>query len=205
MFGPGDIAVLTICIQLLEEQRLMNKQHKHGYPVVISEAQLRQRISSLGEQISKDFEGRVVHCVGVLENGFLFVADLVRTITCEVHCEFIKPYTHVFRDRGTETTQIFYAPETDVCGKHILLCEGILSTGQTTDFLIRNFQVRGAASIAICSLLDRPSDRRVDLDVAYYGFRVGPQWLAGFGLGPGSHALQSNLPYIFAAPEARVS
>ena len=173
--------------------------------VVISESQLRQRIATLGAQISRDYQGRAVHLVGVLENGFLFAADLVRAITCEVHCEFVKPYTHVFRDRNTETTQIFYAPEIDVAGKHILLCEGILSTGLTTEFLIHNFQARGAASIAVCSLLDRLSDRRVNLDVAYYGFQVGPQWLAGFGLGPGPHTLQSNLPFIFAAPAAAAS
>lgn len=183
----------------------MDQPHADDCKVVISESQLRQRIAALGEQISKDFEGRAITCVGVLENGFLFVADLVRAITCEVHCEFVKPYTHVFRDRNTETTQIFYAPEIDVRGKHILLCEGILATGLTTEFLIRNFQARGAASIAVCGLLDRLADRRVNLDVAYYGFQVGPQWLAGFGLGPGSHALQSNLPYIFAAPGVSAS
>src|SRR5208282_3043125 len=168
--------------------------------VVISESQLRHRISSLGAQISRDFEGRSILCVGVLENGSLFVADLVRSITCEVHCEFVKPSIHTLRQGGSVTTQIFYAPEIDVEGKHILLCEGILSTGLTTDFLIRNFQARGAASVAICSLLDRLMDRRVDLDVAYPGFQVGPQWLAGFGLGAGSHTPQSDRPYIFAAP-----
>jgi hypoxanthine phosphoribosyltransferase len=173
---------------------------QHDCQVVISESQLRQRIASLGAQISRDFAGRSLLCVGVLENGFLFAADLVRAITCDVQCEFVKPYTHVFRDGNTETTQIFYAPEIDVRGKHILLCEGILSTGLTTEFLTHNFLARGAASIAVCSLLDRLRDRRVNIDVAYYGFQVGPQWLAGFGLGPASHTLQSNLPYIYAAP-----
>jgi hypoxanthine phosphoribosyltransferase len=178
----------------------METPHIEEGQVVITEEQLRQRIALLGRQISKDYEDRGVHCVGVLDNGLLFVADLLRAITCEVRCQFVKPYTHVFRDRETETTQIFYSPELDVHGEHILLCEGILSTGQTTDFLIRHFQARGAASIAICSLLDRPSDRRVELDVAYYGFRVGPQWLTGYGLGMGAPTRQCNLPYILAAP-----
>jgi hypoxanthine phosphoribosyltransferase len=180
----------------------MRNEHSDEYQVIISEAELRRRIASLGEQISKDYEGRGVHCVGVLDNGFLFVADLVRAITCQVRCQFVKPYTSVSRGRKPETTQIFYSPEINVQGEHILLCEGILSTGQTTDFLIRNFQARGAASIAVCSLLDRPSDRRIDLDVAYYGFRVGTQRLAGFGLGFGTPVQRSNLPFIFAAPEA---
>jgi hypoxanthine phosphoribosyltransferase len=169
-----------------------------NYQVVISEAQLRQRIDALGRQISKDFHGRVVCCVGILEDGFIFVADLVRAITGDVVCQFVKPHTQL-QDSDVETTEIFYAPEADVEGRHVLLCHGLLSTGQTTDFLIRNFQARGAASVAVCALLDRQSARRVHLDVDYSGFLVGPQYLAGFGLGTPS--LNRNLPFIFTTPE----
>ena len=176
----------------------MDVQHQ----VVISEAELRQRIVELGQQISKDYEGRVVHCVGVLERGFIFIADLVRAIRGEVRCQFVKPYTDVLYDRNTEITQIFYSPDIDVHGGHILLCEAVLASGLTTDFLIRHFQARGAASVAVCTLLDRPSDRRVEVDVAYYGFRVGPQRLAGFGLSAGSSALLSTVPYVFAVSDA---
>jgi hypoxanthine phosphoribosyltransferase len=179
----------------------MDMKYGENYEVVISEARLRQRIALLGRQISRDFQGREVHCVGVLENGFLFAADLVREITCAVRCHWVKPHTQEIYDHNIATTEIFYAPEIDVQGRHVLLCEGILATGQTTDFLIRNFQARGAASTSVCSLLDRPSDRRVDLDIAYYGFRVGPQWLAGFGLG--APARERDLPFIFARSRAQ--
>ena len=172
----------------------MEVQHQ----VVISEAELRQRITELGQQISKDYEGRVVHCVGVLERGFIFIADLVRAIRGEVRCQFVKPYTDVVYDRDTQMTQIFYSPEIDVHGEHILLCEAILASGLTTDFLMRHFHARGAASVAVCTLLDKPSERCTQVDVSYYGFRVGPQRLAGFGLSAGSSALLSNVPYIFA-------
>jgi len=174
-------------------------QQYTGYrELIISEKRLHQRIASLGRQISRDYAGRVLHCVGVLEDGFLFVADLVREITCDVRCQFVKPYTREFFDNEIATKEIFYAPEVDVEGQHILLCEGILSTGQTTDFLIRNFQARGAASIAVCGLLDRHFDRRVDIDVTYCGFLVGPQRLAGFGLGTPTQ--NRNLPYIYTVP-----
>ena len=172
-----------------------------NYQVVIPEIELRQRIVSLGRQISEDFKGRSILCVGVLENGFLFAADLVRAITCDVSCQFVMPYVHEIHEGNVTTKQIFYAPEIDVQGRHILICEGILSTGQTTEFLRRNFQARGAASVSVCSLLDRESDRRVDLQSTYWGFRVGPQQLAGFGLG--APALERNLPFIFAAPDMR--
>jgi hypoxanthine phosphoribosyltransferase len=177
----------------------MSEEH----PVVISEAELRRRIAELGAQISRDYAGRVVHCVGVLESGFIFIADLVRSIRGEVRCQFVKPYVDLVSDGNREMKQIFYSPEIDVHGEHILLCEAMLSSGQTTDFLIRHFQARGAASVAVCSLLERPSDRRVDLEIAYTGFCVGPQWLGGYGLSVGSTALLSNLPYIFAASDTR--
>ncbi len=177
----------------------MDVQHQ----VVISEAELRQRIAELGQQISKDYEGRVVHCVGVLERGFIFIADLVRAIRSEVRCQFVRPYTDVVYDRDTQMTQIFYSPEIEVAGEHILLCEAILASGLTTDFLMRHFHARGAASVSVCTLLDRHSERRTEVDVAYYGFRVGPERLAGFGLSVGSSALLSNVPYIFAVPDAR--
>lgn len=170
-----------------------------NYQIVISEAQLRQRIDSLGRQISRDFQGKVICCVGILEDGFIFVADLVRAITGDVVCQFVKPHTHGFSDRNGATTEIFYAPEADVEGQHVLLCHGLLSTGQTTDFLIRNFQARGAASVAVCALLDRQAARRVQLEVAYCGFLVGPQFLAGYGLG--TPDLNRNRPFVYAAQE----
>jgi len=179
----------------------MNEQSANNYEVIISAVQLRQRIAALGRQISQDFDGRVLHCVGVLEDSFVFVADLLREITCDVRCQFVKPYVREIHDHDLDTTEIFYAPKMDIEGQHVLLCVGLLSTGQTTDFLVRSYQAQGAASISICALLDRSSDRRVDLPVAYFGFQVGPQWLAGFGLG--TPVLGRNRPFIFAAPDLR--
>ena len=180
----------------------MSERAIDSYEILISERQLRQRIAELGRQISQDYQGRVVHCVGVLENGFIFVADLVRDMTCEVHCQFVKPFIREVFDHNTPTTEIFYAPEVTVVGEHVLLCEGILSTGHTTDFLVRNFQARGAASVAICSLLNRQSNRQVSLDVAYSGFQVENQWFAGFGLG--TPILNRNLPFICVVPNPHV-
>jgi hypoxanthine phosphoribosyltransferase len=179
----------------------MARRSVDNYEILITEGQLRQRIADLGGQVSRDFQGRVVHCVGVLENGFVFVADLVRSITCDVQCQFVKPYIREVYPQSITTTEIFYAPEVQIEGEHVLLCEGIVSTGQTTDFLVRNFQARGAASVAICCLLDRQSNRRVSLNVTYSGFQVENHWLAGFGLG--RPILDRNLPFICVVPEPR--
>jgi len=182
----------------MDKQKPMDQRPTDNYSVVISETQIHRRIATLGRQISRDYKGRVVHCVCVLEDSFLFVADLVREITCDVRCQFVKPFIRVINNNAATTTEIFYSPELDIEGQHVLLCVGVLSTGQTTDFLARAYRARGAASIAICSLLDRQSDRRIDLDVDYFGFQVGPQWLVGYGLG--TPVLDRNMPFIFAAP-----
>ena len=170
-----------------------------NYEIVVSEAQLQGRIAALGRRISRDYRGRSIYCVGVLENSFIFLADLLRSIHGDVRCQFVRTNVREILENNISTTEIFYTPEVDVEGAHVLLCDGIVSSGQTTDFLIRNLKARGAASIAVCALLDRHSARRVDLEVDYYGFQVGPQWLAGFGLGAPTR--ERNLPFIFAASE----
>ncbi len=172
--------------------------HAANYQVIIpklnSPAHRRHGPSDI-----RDYQGRSCIASAFLDDGFVFLADLVRAITGDVLCQFVKPHTHGFRAATVETKKIFYAPEVDVEGQHVLLCHGMLSTGQTTDFLIRNFQARGAASVAVCALLDRQSARRVHLEVDYCGFLVGPECLAGFGLG--APALNRNLPFIYAAQE----
>lgn len=170
-----------------------------NYEIIVSEAQLQGRIAALGRRISRDYRGRSIYCVGVLENSFIFLADLLRSIRGDVRCQFVRTNVREILENNISTTEIFYTPEVDVEGAHVLLCDGIVSSGQTTDFLIRNLKARGAASIAVCTLLDRHSARRVNLEVDYYGFQVGPQWLAGFGLGAPTR--ERNLPFIFAAPE----
>jgi hypoxanthine phosphoribosyltransferase len=171
-----------------------------GHQVVISEAELQERIRALGAQISKDYAGRVVHCVGVLESGVLFTADLLRAISGEVRCQFVKPYTDQMHSGATPYTQIFYSPEIAVQGEHILLCLAIVSTGLTTDFLIRHFMARGAATVAVCGLLDRPDDRRVQIDVAYSGFRIGAERLSGYGLDLDSREVFNKVPFLYAVP-----
>jgi hypoxanthine phosphoribosyltransferase len=176
---------------------------RKDYEIVISESQLQSRIAALGRRISHDYAGRPIFCIGVLENAFIFVADLVRSIQGDVRCQFVRTNVREILDNNVNTTEIFYAPEVDVERQHVLLCEGIVSSGQTTDFLIRNLKARGAASIKVCTLLDRQSARRVQIEADYFGFQVGPQWLAGFGLG--SPTRQRNLPFVVAAPDVEAA
>jgi hypoxanthine phosphoribosyltransferase len=163
---------------------------------LISAEQIQKRVREMGRQISADYHGKTVHVLAVLENGFLFMADLIRVLELPLICEFIKP---LYRDRiqGTTTSkEIFFSPEIEVRGHHVLLVEGLVHSGVTTDFLMNALRSRGAASVRLATLLDRQSARRVALQPDYFGFLVDDKFLVGYGLG--NPVLERNLPYLAA-------
>ena len=163
---------------------------------VISAEQIQKRVREMGRQISDDYRGRTVHALAVLENGFMFMADLVRSLDVPLLCEFIKP---LYRDRihGTTTSkEIFFSPEIEVRGHPVLLVEGLVHSGVTTDFLMNGLRSRGAASVRLATLLDRQSARRVALQPDYFGFLVDDKFLVGYGLG--NPLFERNLPFLAA-------
>lgn len=163
---------------------------------MINAEQIHKRVREMGRQISDDYRGKTVHALAVLENGFMFMSDLVRALDVPVLCEFVKP---LYRDRihGTSTSkEIFFSPEIEVRGHHVLLVEGLVHSGVTTDFLMNGLRSRGAASVRLATLLDRQSARRVALQPDYFGFLVDDKFLVGYGLG--NPLLERNLPFLAA-------
>jgi len=158
--------------------------------MVVTEEQIAKRVREMARQICDDYRGRNLYVVCVMENGFMFMADLVRQLDSPVICQFIRPD---FNDRGG-TTEIFFSPEPDVKGMDVLLIEGLVDSGVTTEFLVRNLLSRGAASVKLATLLDRQAARRVSLQPDYFGFLVDDSFMMGYGLG--SPDLGRNLPYI---------
>ena len=159
--------------------------------ILLSAEQIRKRIQEMARQISRDFQGRTVHVVGVMENGFIFMADLVRELSGPVVCQFVKAE---FDDSNPSTTQIFFSPEVDVKDQHVLLVEVLVQSGVTSEFLMRNLIGRGAASVKLAVLLDKQSARRVSLQPDYFGFLMNESFVVGYGLG--EQHLGRNLPYI---------
>src|SRR4029077_8292086 len=126
-----------------------------------------------------------------MENGFIFMADLVRELETPVVCQFVKAE---FNDADPSTTEIFFSPELDVQGQHVLLVEALVQSGLTSEFLIRNLAGRGAARVKLAVLLDKQSARRVSLQPDYFGFLMNESFVVGYGLG--DQHLGRNLPYI---------
>src|SRR6201988_2918474 len=173
---------------------------------VITPDQIQKRVKELGRQISDDYKGQTIQMLAVLENAFMFQADLVRALEVPVVCQFIKPkYTRPEAGSGSDVMEIFFSHEPDIPGKHILLVEGLVHSGVTSEFLMNDLRARGAASVKLVTLLDRQAARRVPLQPDYFGFLVDETFLVGYGFG-GGEKTNRNLPYLAAAnPRAPVT
>ncbi len=165
---------------------------------VISAEQIQKRVKELGRQISDDYQGETVQTLAVLENSFMFLADLVRALEVPVVCQFIKPrYTRPQKDSSSDIMEIFFSHEPEIRGNHVLLVEGLVHSGITSEFLMNDLRARGAASVKLVTLLDRQSARRVALQPDYFGFLVDETFLVGYGLGAVEQT-NRNLPYLGA-------
>ncbi|HSM85570.1 MAG TPA: phosphoribosyltransferase family protein [Candidatus Limnocylindrales bacterium] len=174
----------------------MSNSLSQAYPrVLLSADQIRKRVQEMARQISNDFRGRTLYMVAVLENSFLFMADLVREMDIPVVCQFVQGE---FTQGDGPITEIFYSPEVDVKGQDVLLVEALIQSGITSDFLIRNLMARGARSVKLAVLLDKQTSRRMSLQPDYFGFLMNDNFVVGYGLG--DPHIGRNLPYIAAKP-----
>jgi hypoxanthine phosphoribosyltransferase len=171
----------------------MNQALKPELRTVIRAEQIQKRVREMARQISDDYRGQTIHALALLENGFIFMADLVRELEVPVICQFIKPQYH----QG-EILEIFFSHGSDIRGHHVLLVEGLLHSGVTNEFLMNDLRARGAASVKLATLLDRQSARRVQLQPDYFGFLVDEAYLMGYGLGSAKQT-HRNLPYLAVA------
>jgi hypoxanthine phosphoribosyltransferase len=163
---------------------------------LFSAEQIQKRVAEIARQVVKDHEGKDLNVVCVLENGFMFMADIVRQLDRPVICQFVRPELRDTVKGSTATTEIFFTPEVEVVGKHILLIEALVQTGVTSEFLIRNFISRGAAGVKLAALLDKQSERKISLTPDYLGFLLDESYVVGYGLG--APQVGRNLPYIGA-------
>jgi hypoxanthine phosphoribosyltransferase len=164
--------------------------------IIIPAEQIQKRVREMARQISHDYKGKTVHALAVLENGFIFLADLVRSIEVPVICQFIKPrYRPQLTDDLPGMMEIFFSHELEIKGQHLLLVEGLVHSGVTTEFLMNDLRARQAASVKLITLLDRQSARRVQLQPDYFGFLVDSAFLMGYGLGSPEQT-NRNLPYL---------
>jgi hypoxanthine phosphoribosyltransferase len=171
--------------------------------VLIPKDKIEKRVQELARQISADYSEKVVYALCVLENGFMFMSDLVRALEVPVVCAFIKTQEKVIRQGDSTRIEISFIPELDVRGHDVLLVEGIVQSGVTSEFLIRNMMARGASSVKLAAFLDKSSARRVSLQPEYFGFVVDESFMVGYGLGAPDQG--RNLGYVATTVKNKAS
>jgi hypoxanthine phosphoribosyltransferase len=158
--------------------------------VLLSAAEIQQRVSELGREISHDYAGRSIVLVGVLKGITFFLADLARAVTRPLVIDYLQLSHDVEHGRVHISTDL----DIDIRGQHVLLVEDIVNTGVSMDFVLRNLKDRNPASLRVCTLLDKAERRLLPVDVGYVGFTIPNEFVVGYGLD--YRELYRNLPFI---------
>ena len=162
--------------------------------VLVSEEELSKKVRELGEKITKDYEGKDLILVGILKGAAIFMADLARRIDLPITLEFLAVSSYGNSTESSGVVKIVKDLDTDGEGKDILIVEDIIDTGLTLSYITENLKKRGAKSVKICTLLDKPERRKIDVPVDYRGFIIPDEFVVGYGI---DYAEQyRNLPYV---------
>ncbi len=149
--------------------------------VVYDQRAIAKRVQELAKEIGQDYRGRDLLVVGILKGAFIFACDLIRQVPLNLRLDFISTSSY-FPQSPAGEVKIIKDLQGDISGKHLLLIEDIVDTGLTLNYLVRVLRSRDPASLFICTLLDRPDLRLVDLPIRYVGFNVNHECLIGYGL-----------------------
>jgi len=151
-------------------------------PLVVSEADLRNRVQDLGEQIAADYAGRPPLLVGVLKGAFVFMSDLARAIRLPVEVDVMAVASYGTGTSASGVVRIVKDLDTDLTGRDVLVVEDIVDSGLTLSYLRRNLLARQPASLEVCALLVKEGRQRTSLDLRYVGFTIPPDFVVGYGL-----------------------
>ncbi len=162
--------------------------------VVVTEADLRRRVSELGEAVTRDYADRPPLLVGVLKGACFFLSDLARAIQLPVEIDFMAVASYGSSTHTSGVVRIVMDLDVDLTGRHVLIVEDIVDSGLTLSFLRRNLAARNPASLEVVALLVKEGLQSVDLDLAYEGFRIPPDFVVGYGLDAAER--YRNLPYL---------
>lgn len=162
--------------------------------VLLSEEEVDARIREIGEQISKDYEGKEIHLVCVLKGGTFFMCELAKRITVPVSLDFMAVSSYGSGTESSGVIKIVKDLDEPLMGKDVIVIEDIIDSGRTLSHLLKMLQERKPASLRLCTLLDKPERRVVDVDIDYTGFQIPDEFIVGYGL---DYAQKyRNLPYI---------
>lgn len=162
--------------------------------VLLTEEEVDKKIQEIGEQISKDYAGKQVHLVCVLKGGSFFMCELAKRITVPVSLDFMSVSSYGADTKSSGVVKIVKDLDEPLVGKDVIVIEDIVDSGRTLSYLLDMLQDRGPQSMRLCTLLDKPDRRVVDVKVDYTGFQIPDEFVVGYGLDYDQR--YRNLPFI---------
>lgn len=162
--------------------------------VMYSEVEIQQKISELGQQISRDYAGKDLFVICVLKGAFIFMADLVKNISIPLELDFMAVSSYGASTRSSGAVKIIKDLDVSVEGRNVLIVEDIIDSGMTLSYVIELLEGRAAGSVKVVTLFDKPARRKVDLEPEYKGFVIPDEFVVGYGLDYAEK--YRNLPYV---------
>jgi hypoxanthine phosphoribosyltransferase len=164
--------------------------------VLVSAEDLQRRVGELGEQISRDYDGRSLLLVGVLKGAVFFLSDLMRFIDIPVEVDFMAVASYGSATDSSGVVRILKDLDASIEGRDVLIVEDIVDSGLTLQYLMRNLGSRNPRTLEVCALLTKPDRRKVDLPTRYVGFEIADRFVVGYGLDYAER--HRNLPFVAA-------
>lgn len=162
--------------------------------VMLTEKQVDDRIQAIGEQISRDYTGKQVHLICVLKGGSFFMCELAKRITVPVSLDFMSVSSYGSDTKSSGVVKIVKDLDESIKDKDVLVVEDIVDSGRTLSYLLEMLRDRNPRSLRLCTLLDKPERRVIDVNVDYTGFDIPDEFVVGYGLD--YNQKYRNLPYI---------
>jgi hypoxanthine phosphoribosyltransferase len=172
---------------------------RYDLKLLYSRDDIALAVGRLGAQISIDYDRKDLLVVGVLKGAVIFLADLIREISTPLEIDFIGLSSYGNEATSCGEVKVTVYPTTRIEGRHILVVEDIVDTGLCIETLMKYLKARQPASLRLCALLEKPSRRRVPIDIAYLGFAVPNKFVVGYGLDYSQH--YRHLPQIYMLEE----
>lgn len=162
--------------------------------VMIDEATVEARIAEIAQQLSKEYEGKTIHIIGVLKGSVFFMCELAKRLTVPVTMDFMSVSSYGNDTKSSGVVKMIKDLDESIEGRDVVLIEDIMDSGRTLSYLINILKERKPASFKVVTLLDKPDRRVVELEPDITGFVISDRFVVGYGLDCAQK--YRNLPYI---------
>jgi hypoxanthine phosphoribosyltransferase len=168
--------------------------------VMFTAEQIAARVGEMGLQIARDLSGTRPVFVSVLKGACMFQCDLARATPLDVELDFLAVASYGSGTKSSGNVRLIHDLRSDIGGRHVVLCEGVVDSGLTLAFLLDLFRVRNPASLRVATLLDKAPCRKIKVPVDYAGWKIGSEFVVGYGMDAAER--YRNLPYVGILQEA---